>query len=101
MLNKYLVTFKQIQSYGLSAILQGGGELEPEGKGSSEFPKEHLLARSEMSEIHLCYHLRLTIDACLGNISSLSHIKYNIDLKALIFLYNLILDCPTSEKVYS
>ena len=93
---------EKILNFGFYAILQGRNELEPGWKGSPGYSKEqHLLARSELSEVQLCSHVGFATHGFLGNVAGLFHIRYRIDLKALIFLHNLILDCLTSDKIYS
>lgn len=81
----YLVTSKNILYYGLYGGMQSRNEFEPGGKGFPGYPEGQ-------SEGCLCYYVRFTTKDGLGHVASLSHIKYNLDLKALIFLYNLILD---------
>lgn len=65
-----------------------------------------MIASSYVYTYDICiYHHRWSLPQLLHrvyhkNVASLSHIKYNVDLKTLIFTYNLILDnlLPNGDK---
>lgn len=93
MLSNYLVTSQNILYYALYAGLQSRNEFEPGGKRLS-----WLSRGSEWSLPLLLWRVYHKKDG-LAHVTSLSHIKY-LDLKALMFLCNSILDnlLPNSDK---